>query len=63
MRHAVESLVLLAWCVFEPGSAPPTDYVVTFNANVLGLDKDKVIGQKEAAWNRALIASWVHQYG
>ena len=56
MRHAVESLALLAWCVFEPGSAPPTDYVVTFNANVLGLDKDKVIGQKEAAWNRALIA-------
>ena len=32
LRQAVQSLVLLGWCVYEPGVAPPVEYVEKFNA-------------------------------
>lgn len=53
--QAVQSLVLLAWCVYEPGNAPPIDYVRAFNLYMLSIGEDPV-GEEEAGWNNTLMS-------
>ncbi len=56
IARAVQSLVLLAWCIYEPSSAPPLEYVQTFDAFLIGMNKDEPIDEDEAAWNGTLRA-------
>jgi len=55
LKQAVESLVLLGWCVYEPGMAPPIEFLQIFNAYMIGVDKNKVVSEREASWNNVLI--------
>ena len=55
LKQAVESLVLLGWCVYEPGTSPPLEYIQTFNFYMIGSEKNKMVGEQEAAWNNMLI--------
>jgi len=55
MEHAIRSLVLLGWSVYEPGIAPSLDYLQR-RAVQLGPDKGKTVPANEAAWNPLLDA-------
>jgi hypothetical protein len=54
LLQAVQSLVLLNWSLYEPGVAPPIEYIESFNAYMLGFNKDREVKEHEAAWNRTL---------
>ena len=54
LRQAVQSLVLLGWCVYEPGIAPPIDYVRSFNVYAVASDKNKTLSDSEVSWNSTL---------
>jgi hypothetical protein len=55
MTQAVQSLALFGWSVFEPTVAPSTEYLQKKRGlSYLAVDKDKVIPEREAAWNALL---------
>lgn len=56
LLQAVQSLVLLNWSLYEPGLAPPIEYIQSFNAYMLEFNKNREVNEHEAAWNRKLIS-------
>src|SRR5579859_1160377 len=61
LTQAIPSLVLFAWCVYEPDSAPSIEYLRKRRSVVdLKPRKEKTVSESEAAWNALLDA---YQFG
>ncbi len=54
MRQAVQSIVLLGWCVYEPKNAPSLEFLEKRPAIRVGTDDAKPLTDSEAAWNALL---------
>jgi hypothetical protein len=58
LKQAMQSLTLFAWSIYEPKKAPPIDYLMKHNSSEYLVPKEgeKVLTEKEAAWNALLEA-------
>ena len=54
IAQCVQSVVLLAWCVFEPDIAPKLEYLSNRRKSYFGSRKDKEVTPEEASWDALL---------
>src|ERR1035437_6413069 len=56
LQQAIHSMTLFGWSLYEPGNAPPIDYVEKRNAAQYLIRDQEDLPEREAAWNALLDA-------
>jgi hypothetical protein len=56
LQQAIHSMTLFGWSIYEPGKAPPIDYIEKRNATEYLIRDQEEVPEREAAWNALLDA-------